>query len=128
MLPAGYRVTTENPLVTRLTPGKMVEMNFGASIGKLVRIDLNASAFASEGGKATLSPDLVAGIGTLLPQIAGDAPTLRLSYFIPRDTDAEGVKRARALLTLVERHIRREWRDLGRTKLTIEQTVVRNDD
>ena len=127
-LPAGFRVTTENPLVTRLTPGKMVEMNFGASIGKLVRIDLNASAFASEGGTATLSPDLVAGIAALLPQIAGDAPTLRLSYFIPRDADAAGVKRARALLTLVERHIRREWRDLGRTKLTIEQTVVHSDD
>lgn len=127
-LPAGFRVTTENPLVTRLTPGKMVEMNFGASIGKVVRIDLNASAFASEGGTATLSPDLVAGIAALLPQIAGDAPTLRLSYFIPRDADAAGVKRARALLTLVERHIRREWRDLGRTKLTIEQTVVHSDD
>ncbi|WP_333815249.1 DUF7507 domain-containing protein [Tabrizicola sp.] len=126
-LPAGYRVTTENPLVMRLTPGKMVEMNFGASIGKVVRIDLNANAFVSEGGSAALAPGLVAGIGKLLPQIAGEAPTLRLSYFIAKNADAAGVKRAKALMDLVERHIRREWREVGRTKLTIEKTVVRND-
>lgn len=126
-LPAGYRLTTENPLVTRLTPGKMAEMNFGASIGKVVRVDLNANAFVSNDGKAALSPGLVAGIGKLLPQIAGDAPTLRLSYFVAQDADRAAVKQARALMDLVERHIRRVWRDVGRTKLTIEQTVVRND-
>jgi len=126
-LPAGFRVTTENPLVTRLTPGKMVEMNFGASIGKVVRIDLNANAFTGDGGEAALSPDLVAGIAGLLPQIAGDAPVVRLSYFVAKDADAEGVKQARALMRLVEQHIRRAWREEGRTKLTIEKTVVHND-
>jgi len=126
-LPAGYRATTENPLVTRLTPGKMVEMNFGASIAKVVRIDLNANAFTDQGGKAGLSPDLVAGIAGLLPQIAGDAPVVRLSYFLPTGADAQAVRQARSMLRLVEQHIRREWRDAGRTKLTIETTVVRND-
>ncbi len=126
-LPAGYRVTTENPLVTRLTPGKMVEMNFGASIAKVVRIDLNANAFTDQGGKAGLSPELVAGIAGLLPQIAGDAPVVRLSYFLPAGADAQAVRQARSLMRLVEQHIRREWRDAGRTKLTIETTVVRND-
>jgi hypothetical protein len=44
-LPTGYRMTTENPRVVRLTPGKMTEMNFGATLTRVVRVDLNARAF-----------------------------------------------------------------------------------
>jgi hypothetical protein len=29
-------------------------------------------------------------------------------------------------MELVEEHIRREWQDVGRVKLTIEQTIVRS--
>ena len=31
-LPSGYRITTENPRVVRMTRGKMTKLNFGASI------------------------------------------------------------------------------------------------
>ena len=41
-LPTGYRVTTENPRKVRLTRGKMVKLNFGAAITRLVKLDLNA--------------------------------------------------------------------------------------
>ncbi|MCT7375809.1 hypothetical protein [Chelativorans salis] len=33
-LPSGYRLTTENPRVVRLTAAKMSKLNFGASIGR----------------------------------------------------------------------------------------------
>jgi uncharacterized repeat protein (TIGR01451 family) len=46
-LPTGYRLTTENPRVVRLTPGKMTEMNFGATLTRVVRIDLNDRAFVA---------------------------------------------------------------------------------
>ena len=36
------RVTTDNPEVVRLTAGKMTELNFGASIGRVVRLDLQS--------------------------------------------------------------------------------------
>ena len=50
-LPSGYRITTENPLVVRLTRGKMTKMNFGATVHRVVRIDVNAAAFEKEGTK-----------------------------------------------------------------------------
>ena len=34
-LPAGYKMTTENPRVVRLTPGKAVKMNFGADAERI---------------------------------------------------------------------------------------------
>jgi len=46
-LPSGYRVTTENPRVVRLTRGKLAKINFGATIHKVMRIEVNDSAFSS---------------------------------------------------------------------------------
>ncbi len=125
-LPSGYRLTTENPRVVRLTKGKMSKMNFGASITKVVRVDLNARAFvAGADGNAALSPGLVSGIEKLLPQIAGEPTNLRLSYHLPKAADSADEKRARNLMRLVERHIQKQWRKIGRVKLTIEKTIVR---
>jgi hypothetical protein len=126
-LPAGFRMTTENPRVVRLTPGKMTEMNFGAAITKIVRVDLNRNAFVTNGaGRASLSPALVAGIGKLLPQIANEAHNIRLAYHVPKDAGADQIRQARNLMRLVERHIRQEWRDVGQVKLTVERTIVRS--
>jgi uncharacterized repeat protein (TIGR01451 family) len=128
-LPAGYRVTTENPRVMRLTPGKMTEMNFGAAITRVVRVDLNGRAFVvGADGRAALSPALVAGIATLLPQIAAQPVNLRLAYHVPRKATSDDLRRGRALSRLVERHIERAWRDIGQVMLTIELTIVREEE
>ncbi len=125
-LPSGYRMTTENPRVVRLTPGKMTEMNFGATLLNVVRIDLNERAFVvGASGRAALSPPLAAGIAELLPRIADEPVTLRLAYHLPNDAGPDDVRRARRLMALVEEHIRRDWRDIGQVKLTVERTVVR---
>ncbi|MDZ7824322.1 MAG: hypothetical protein U5K75_09995 [Ahrensia sp.] len=44
-LPTGYRITTENPRVVRLTRGKLTKLNFGASISRVVDITLTNDAF-----------------------------------------------------------------------------------
>jgi len=125
-LPAGYRMTTENPRVVRLTPGKMTEMNFGATLTRVVRVDLNDRAFVSgRDGRTALSPPLIEGIATLLPRIAAEPVNLRLAFHLPNAAGPDEVRRARGLMGLVEDHIRREWRDIGQVKLTVEQTVVR---
>ncbi len=127
-LPAGYRVTTENPRVVRLTPGKMTEMNFGVAIGKVVRIDLNERAFArGADGRAALTQALAEGIDGLLPTIEGDAPTIQLAFHVAGDADAAAVRRARGLMRMVERRIDEAWAETGRTKLTIETVVVRSN-
>ena len=121
-LPPGYRVTTENPRVVRLTPGMLTEMNFGATLGKVVRIDLASEAFP--GGQ--MSAALTQGIAGLLPQIANDAGlVLRLTFVVPQAATDADLGAARAQLRTVERHVRAEWRRVGNTRLVIEQQIVR---
>lgn len=126
-LPSGYRLTTENPRVKRLTPGKMSEMNFGASITQVVRIDVNARAFRTDAeGRLALTRPLVDGIAKLLPTIAGEPVNLRFAYHLAKDATASDVSEARARMRVLERHVRAVWKDVGRVKLTIEQTIIRS--
>src|SRR5690606_15209497 len=39
--PTGYRIISENPRVVRLTAGKMSQVNFAASLTRVVRLDLS---------------------------------------------------------------------------------------
>ena len=50
-LPSGYRLTTENPRVVRLTRGKMTKMNFGATVHRVLRVDVNDAAFEKDSAK-----------------------------------------------------------------------------
>ena len=125
-LPSGYRLTTENPRVMRMTPGKMIDMNFGVSISRLVRVDLNANGFVrTDGGDTQLAPALAQGIRQMLTQIADTPSHVRLAFHIRAEADQSEVTRARGLMNMVQRYIDDEWRDIGRVKLTTEQTVVR---
>lgn len=123
-LPSGYRVTTENPRVVRLTRGKITELNFGASIAQVVRIDLNSRAFVNTDGSERLLPSLRDGINNLLGSIVSDPSHIRLSYHLADDGSDERIARRR--LNEVERVIRREWRGIGRYKLTIEKMYQRD--
>lgn len=125
-LPTGYRLTSENPRVIRLTPGKMSEIHFGASLSRVVRVDLNVNAFTNGAdGQPALKPQVISGISTLLQQIAAERVHLRLAFHIPSNADVDQLRQARALTQLTERHIRREWRDVGQVRLLIEHTIVR---
>ena len=121
-LPSGYRVTTENPRNIRLTAGKIAKMNFGATVGQVVRIDLNASAFVP--AKATPSAQLGGAVDGLLQQIATTPSVLRLTYVLETN---EGPEAARARLKALENLIRKRWRGTGKYKLIIERTVTRGD-
>ncbi len=125
-LPTGFRPTTENPRVVRLTPGMMAEINFGVSIGKVVRIDLAPAAFTTGAdGKPALSKALDIGIRRMVPEMAGEPVIVRLAWHITASAGADEVARGRALMKLVENRIRAEWRQAGRTQLRIETTIVR---
>ncbi|MEZ5856008.1 MAG: hypothetical protein R3D67_15150 [Hyphomicrobiaceae bacterium] len=118
-LPTGYRVTTENPRVVRLTRGKLTKLNFGASISSVIRIDLNAKAFVGSSDKP--SGTLVQGIDQLVRKLAGRPPSvLRLSYHAGRDRE-----QARKRLQVVSRLVSDRWREVGgRYRLDIETTIV----
>ena len=119
-LPTGYRLTTENPRAVRLTRGKMFELNFGAAVTRIVRIDLNAAAFT--GG--VLSDRLHDGINRLVAHIAADPSEIRLSYTLSRQAADQERAVARRALNSVEAALREVWRGQGRYRLIIEKTYL----
>ena len=118
-LPTGYRVTTENPRVVRLTPGTITKLNFGAAISRVVDIDLMASAFQQGTSQPTAA--LTAGIDQLVRYL-GEAPSvLRLTYY----QNGEGPDAARSRLDSVEALVRERWQQTGVYRLLIEQSIRR---
>ena len=116
-LPTGYSVTSENPRKVRLTRGKMVKLNFGAAIGRLVSLDLNDKVFAK--GAETLSPKWQAGLDRLITALAAEPSSLRITYV------GESGKLAKARLRAVSREIQKRWaKQGGGYKLTIESRIV----
>ncbi len=116
-LPAGYRLTTENPRVIRLTAGKMSKLNFGASIGRVVRLDLTDAAF--EPGTTTLKPKWQKGIDRLIEALESEPSTLRIGYGAAPDAEL-----ARRRIKAIEEDITQRWKSVrGRYELTIETRV-----
>ena len=121
-LPTGYRVTTENPRVIRLTAGKMSKLNFGASIGRVVRLDLRGDAFND--GATGLKPEWNAGVAELITTLAEENSVLRLTYFAGNDDASLAKKRMAA----VKKQIEAAWKkSRGKYKLSIETELVRKN-
>ena len=76
-LPSGFRMTTDQVQIQRATSGKALQVNFGASIHRVVSIDLLDAAF--EPGKTEIR-DLVEAASQLTPrgtaQSAGGAASV----------------------------------------------------
>ena len=77
-LPSGYRITTENPRVVRLTRGKLAKLNFGAAIHRVVRLDLSAKAYEQDSNE--LRVDYDKHMQQLLDVLSKEPSVLRLAY------------------------------------------------
>jgi uncharacterized repeat protein (TIGR01451 family) len=118
-LPTGYRITTENPRDVRLTRGKLTKLNFGASITRVVKLDLNGKAF--ESGSTSLSPKWLTQLPVLVATLDAEPSTLRLNYYVQGDNGKLAAKRVAA----VERLITELWaKKRNRYKLPIETLVL----
>ena len=102
-LPSGYRVTTENPRVVRLTQGKLTKLNFGATIHKVVRVDLTDAAF--ETGSSTLKPDWQKQLDALPKKLHARPTVLRIGY----NAGAEGESLARKRLHVISQSLNDSW-------------------
>ena len=117
-LPSGYRITTENPRVQRATRGKMMKFNFGASIHRVVRLDLADGVF--EKGTTDLRPQWRSRIDLLITELQKNPSVLRLAYLGENETESEVDDR----LDVVEELIADRWKALDCCyKLTIETEV-----
>lgn len=82
-LPSGYRVTTENPRVVRLTRGKLTKMNFGAAIHRVIRVDVTDQAFKTNG--LELKDNWHQEFARLVDILRNGPAVLRLGYEITHE-------------------------------------------
>jgi large repetitive protein len=117
-LPTGYRITTMNPETVRLTRGKFAKLNFGASLHRIVRVDVSANAF-NEREVATSYREQVKRLATIL---AERPSMLRIGYGRANESDDLVDARINALI----KYIRECWKEDGdRYRLTIEKETMR---
>lgn len=103
-LPSGYRITTENPRVVRMTQGRLVKANFGASIHRVVRLDLTSQAFAADN---RLTAQYQARLGEVLTLLYAEPSILRIGYRMPVDSD---VRDARQRVGYVRKWFEDQWK------------------
>jgi uncharacterized repeat protein (TIGR01451 family) len=105
-LPTGYRVTTENPRVVRLTRGKLTKLNFGAAIHRVVRLDLLGEAFEPDSER--LKADWLVGIERLVDTLKPQPSVLRIAY---TRQEGEPEELVRSRLEWVIEQVRSRWKD-----------------
>jgi len=124
-LPSGYRVTTENPRVVRLTRGKLVKLNFGAALHRVLRVDIDRTAFSDDGKKlTTVASDQLNQLIDILKQ---QPSQVRLSYGL-----AEGEEKsdAQARMQVLTKQLEKLWQQCdcnNNYALTVEQEVIMHD-
>jgi len=106
-LPSGYRMTTENPRVQRATRGKMIRFNFGATIHRVVRIDIANGVFEPDTTEMRLQ--WTPKITQLLEELKKSPSVLRLSYL--GDVERKGLVKDR--LDALKKEIIRQWKESG---------------
>jgi len=118
-LPSGFRMTTENPRVVRATRGKMIKLNFGATIHRVVRVEVSDSAFSGDGTK--LLPDWEKRFADLPNQLREKPSVVRLAYRIENNNRGQAQQRIDHLSDF----LRKRWEALNCCyPLSIEQELV----
>jgi uncharacterized repeat protein (TIGR01451 family)/fimbrial isopeptide formation D2 family protein len=117
-LPSGYRLTTPAVLVERATRGKALRFEFGASIHRVVSLDLSDAVF--EPGTADMRLQWRPRLDLLLAELRKSRSVLRLSYL----ADVEDKQLVDRRLEAVTKTITDAWRALNCCyELTIEREV-----
>jgi uncharacterized repeat protein (TIGR01451 family) len=117
-LPTGYRLTTENPRIQRITRGKMIRFNFGAVIHRVVRIDIADGVFEPDSTELRLQ--WKPKIAQLIAELKKSPSVLRLSYLA--DVERKGLVRIR--LEALKKEITEIWnRSDGGYRLTVETDI-----
>lgn len=117
-LPSGYRMSTPAFLVERATRGKALRFDFGASIYRVVGLDLADAVF--EPGTTDMRSEWRPRVGILLDELRKAPSVLHLTYL----GDVEDPKLVERRLKALERQISAAWDRLHCCyRLTIESEV-----
>jgi hypothetical protein len=117
-LPSGFRMSTDPIEIKRATSGKALRINFGASIYRVVSIDLSDDAF--EPGKTDIRTQWRPRTSLLLDELRKAPSVLRLSYIADTEDRALVEQRMQAF----KRQLTEAW-DAGKHDyvLSIEPEV-----
>jgi uncharacterized repeat protein (TIGR01451 family)/fimbrial isopeptide formation D2 family protein len=117
-LPSGFRMSTDLMQIKHATAGKALKFDFGASIYRVVAIDLSDAVF--EPGKTEIREQWRPRIDVLLGELRKAPSVLRLSY-VGDTEDAALVERR---MQAVKRQLTEAWdAEKDRYALTIEPEV-----
>jgi hypothetical protein len=117
-LPSGFRMTTDQVQIKRATRGKLLRINFGASIHRVVGIDLSDAAF--EPGTTEIRVQWRPRLDLLLEELRKAPSVLRLSYVADTEDAALVERRVEA----VKRELTEAWEaEDGSYPLRIEPEV-----
>jgi hypothetical protein len=98
-LPSGFRMSTDQVQVKRATRGKALKFNFGASIYRVVGLDLADAVF--EPGTTTMRIQWRPRVDMLLEELRKAPAVLRLSYVADLEDPALVDRRMAALRTQI---------------------------
>jgi hypothetical protein len=116
-LPSGFRMSTDQVQVRRATRGKALKINFGASIHRVVAIDLSDAVF--EPDTTEIRVQWRPRLDLLLGELRKAPAVLRLSYVA--DTEESALVEAR--VAAVRQQLTEAWAEAGGYRLTIEAEV-----
>jgi uncharacterized repeat protein (TIGR01451 family) len=94
-LPSGFRMSTDQVQIKRATSGKALKFDFGASIYRVVAIDLSDAVF--EPGKTEIRVQWQPRINVLLEELRKAPSVLRLSYVADTEDPALVERRVQAV-------------------------------
>ena len=106
-LPSGYRVSTRPVQVQRATRGKALRINFGASIHRVVGLDIADAVF--EPGTTKIRDQWRPRIDLLLGELRNSPAVLRLSYV----ADIEDASLVDKRLAKLKEEIMTTWQELN---------------
>jgi uncharacterized repeat protein (TIGR01451 family) len=117
-LPSGFRMSTDLMQIKHATAGKALKFDFGASIYRVVAIDLSDAAF--EPGSTEIRVQWRPRVDVLLGELRKAPSVLRLSYVA--DTEDAGLVERR--MQALKRQVTEAWdAEKDRYVLTIEPEV-----
>ncbi len=117
-LPSGFRMTTDQLQIKHATAGKALKFDFGASIYRVVAIDLSDAAF--EPGTTEIRVQWRPRLDVLLGELRKAPSMLRLSYV----ADTEDASLVERRMQAVKRQLTEAWdAEKDRYVLTIEPEV-----
>jgi uncharacterized repeat protein (TIGR01451 family) len=117
-LPSGFRMSTDLMQIKHATAGKALKFDFGASIYRVVAIDLSDAAF--EPGKTEIRTQWKPRVDVLLGELRKAPSVLRLSYV----ADTEDASLVERRMQALKRQLTESWdEEKDSYVLTIEPEV-----